>query len=262
MTDVQQKIKAMKHGGKILGNTLNTALEHVTPGVTEIKLNDIADEYITQHGGYPGFKKVPGYKHAVCVATNDVVVHGIPKERVLKDGDIICIDVGVFYDGYHTDMGETVRVWNKESRVKNKEDDVDTFLKVGKETLWEAIRQAKPGNRIGHISQVVQNAVEGAGYSVVRNLVGHGVGKQLHEKPEVPGVLSQKIEKTPLIKPGMTLAIEVIYNMGKPDIEYDGSDDWTIVTADGSLSAVFERTIVVTEKGPQLLTRLPSDPVI
>ncbi len=256
---LEQKIEAMSKAGEILGAALDDALKHAKPGVTELELNDIVDKFITKHGGFPGFKKVPGYKHAICACTNDVVVHGIPKDRILKKGDIICIDTGVFLDGYHTDMGETIKVGEGVVDTKEDTDEVGRFLSVGKRTMWKAIEQAIPGNRVGHISQVIQQNVESAGYSVVRNLVGHGVGKTLHEKPEIPGILSQSIDKTPLIKSGMTLAIEVIYNMGEPDVEYDGEDGWTILTSDGSLSAVFERTILVSDNGPILLTKLPSD---
>ncbi|HRN96753.1 MAG TPA: type I methionyl aminopeptidase [Candidatus Levybacteria bacterium] len=257
--ELEQKIEAMSRAGVILGGALDEVLTHAKPGVTELELNDIVDKYITKNGGYPGFKKVPGYKHAICACTNEVVVHGIPKKRVLKKGDIICIDTGVFVDGYHTDMGETIKIGEKIVDTVSDTDKVGIFLSVGKQTMWKAIEQAIPGNRVGHISQVIQEAVEGAGYSVVKNLVGHGVGKTLHEKPEIPGILMGSIEKTPIIKDGMTLAIEVIYNMGGPSVEYDGTDGWTIVTSDGSLSAVFERTILVSENGPILLTKLHSD---
>lgn len=253
--ELQEKLKAIRHSGEILGDALYETLNQVKPGVTELELNNFADKYIVDQGGYPGFKKVPGYKHALCVATNDVVVHGIPKKRKLTSGDIICLDLGVYYGGYHTDMAETKFVG-----VAEVPKEIKKFLTTGKQAMWDGIAQALPGNRVGHISQAIQKKVEREGYSVVPNLVGHGVGKTLHEKPEIPGILMRPIEKTPLLKPGMTIAIEVIYNMGGPDVAYDGSDDWTIVTVDGSLSAVFERSLEITEKGYKLLTRLPDDP--
>lgn len=257
--EIKQKIEAMTKAGEILGKALDEVLTHAKPGVTELELNNIVDAYITKNGGYPGFKKVPGYKHAICACTNDVVVHGIPKKRELKKGDIICIDTGVFYGGYHTDMGETIKIGGDIVDTVSDTDPVGKFLSVGKQAMWKAIEQAKPGNRIGNISEVIQQTVEGSGYSVVHNLVGHGVGKTLHEKPEIPGLLLEPIEKTPIIKTGMTLAIEVIYNMGEADVEYEGEDGWTIVTSDGSLSAVFERTILVSEDSPIILTALQSD---
>lgn len=253
------RINAQKKAGKILGDGLEATLALVKPGIKEIELNDFFEKFVTKRGGFPGFKKVPGYKHAICVATNDVIVHGIPGGRVLKQGDVICIDAGVYLDGYHTDMGETVPVIDQGSKLKTQKPEVDRFLKVGKETLFKSIKQAKPGNRIGHISKVIQENIEGANYSVVKSLIGHGVGRTLHEKPEIPGVLRGKIESTPLIEVGMALAIEVIYTMGKPDVVYSGEDGWSIATKDGSLSAVFERTVLVTEKGPEIISRLSTD---
>jgi len=171
----------------------------------------------------------------------------------LKPGDVVGIDCGVFYKGFHTDMSETIKV--KSSKLKVQSDAVDLFLKTGKRALEEAIRVAIVGNHVGHISKTIQAIVEGAGYSVVRSLVGHGVGRSLHEEPEIPGFLSGNIEKTPLLKEGMVIAIEVIYNMGKADVSYRSSDGWTIQTADGSISAVFERSVAITGDGPLPLTK-------
>jgi methionyl aminopeptidase len=185
------------------------------------------------------------------MATNDVITHGIPTEYRLKAGDIVGVDCGVYLEGFHTDMSESILVGADagfRDPVKEK------FLSVGKHTIEEAIKQVQPGNRIGHISKTIQMLIEGAGYSVVRNLVGHGVGRELHEEPEIPAYLSRSIEKTPLIEEGMTLAVEFMYNMGKKDMKYD-ADGWTIRTKDGSLSALFERTLVVTPRGYELLTK-------
>jgi methionyl aminopeptidase len=256
---LEQKIEAMSKAGVILGNALDHVLTQIKPGITELEINDLADRYIVENGGFPGFKKVPGYKHAICACTNEVVVHGIPTKRVLEAGDVINIDCGVFLDGYHTDMGETIKVGSPIVDTTKGTDDIDTFLSVGKRAMWKAIEQATVGNRIGNISKVIQDEVTGAGYSVVKNLIGHGVGKSLHEKPDIPGILNSPIEKTPLIKSGMTLAIEVIYNKGTADVEYKGADGWSIVTADGEKSAVFERTILTAPDGPILLTKLESD---
>jgi len=156
-------------------------------------------------------------------------------------------------------MSETVKVLDDTPFPK--EAQVDAFLKAGKDALFAGIEAARPGNRVGHISEAIQNVVEGVGYSIVRNLVGHGVGRNLHEAPEIPGYLVGSIKRTPLIRLGMTLAIEVIYNMGGKKVRQKKGDDWTIYTADGSLSGVCERTLVVTSEGPRLLTALPSDPV-
>lgn len=258
MNNWEKKIEKMTIGGKMLSEVLWEVLSHVKPGVSELELDALAEKLILKKGGYPGFKKVKGYHHTVCVSTNDVVVHGVPSSYTLKEGDVIGIDCGVFYEGYHTDMSETVVV--KSSNLPagkaglKVQSDTEKFLNTGKKALEEAIKQAKIGNRVGNISQTIQTIVEGGGYSIVRSLVGHGVGKKLHEEPQIPGYLEEKIEKTPLLKEGMTIAIEVIYNMGKADVTYGNSDGWTISTKDGSLSGVFERTIAVTKDGPVVLT--------
>lgn len=251
---MDKKVEKMKVAGKILGEVLESTLSYLKPGVTEIEVDKYAEELIRKKGGEPGFKKVPGYKHTICISTNDIVVHGIPTTRVLNKGDVVGIDCGVFLDGFHTDMAETVVVGQSRNKKVNK------FLEAGKKAMFDGIKQAKSGNYVGNISEAMQEQIENkGGYSVVRSLVGHGVGRQLHEKPEIPGFLSGKVEKTPKLTVGMTIAIEIIYNMGKAGVVYSEDDDWTILTEDESLSGLFERTILVTEKGPKLLTSLTSD---
>ena len=244
-----QELKLMREGGKILGEALSLVIKNVKPGITEIQLDKLADDLITKRGATPGFKKVQGYKHATCISTNNVVVHGIPTDYALKEGDVIGIDCGVFYKGFHTDMSHTVAVGGTNQKTKD-------FLSIGEKALDESIKQAVPGNRIGNISAVIEEIVEGNSYSVVKSLIGHGVGRLLHEEPEIPGYLASDVEKTPKVKEGMTLALEVIYNMGEEDVIYANKDGWTISTKDGSLSAVFERTIAVGENGPEVLTEL------
>ncbi len=261
MIDIKtpDEIEKMRIGGKILGDVLGEVCKAVRPGITEIELDALAERLIREKGGEPGFQKVPGYKHTICACTNDVIVHGIPGQTKLEEGDIICIDCGVYYGGFHTDMAETVRVENITGRGERANDEIDTFLDVGKRALDEAIKVAVIGNRIGHISQTIQRIVEKENhYGVLRTLIGHGVGRELHEDPEVPGVLSRKLEKTPQLIEGMTIAIEVIYNMGSHEGVYAGTDDWTIVTKDGSLSSVFERSVLITKDGPEILTVYPS----
>ncbi|HUD44278.1 MAG TPA: type I methionyl aminopeptidase [Patescibacteria group bacterium] len=257
MIDIKtpEQIKKMQIGGKILSDVVWAVCKAAKPGVSELEIDALAEKLILEAGGKPGFKLVEGYHHTICACTNDVVVHGIPSHYKLQEGDVFDIDCGVFYEGFHTDMCETVRIGNKskEQRAKNN-DEVDEFLATGKYALQEAIKQALGGNRVGHISQTIQRIVEGKGYSVVRSLIGHGVGKELHEDPEVPGYLDMPLMKTPLLKPGMTIAIEVIYNMGKLGVVYSGEDDWKIKTKDGSLSAVFERSVAITEGDPIILT--------
>lgn len=247
----QKEIEAMKKGGHMLGVALGEALAAVRPGITEGELDKITENSVRSQGGEPGFMKVPGYFHTICTATNEVIVHGIPGSYALKKGDVICIDAGVYYQGLHTDMADTVVAGGDMATTP----EIRKFLEVGKKALREGIEQAKAGNRVGHISKVIQEIVEGSGYSVVKTLVGHGVGKELHEEPEVPGFLSKKIERTPELKEGMTIAVEVIYAMGGDAVVYANDDGWTIKTADDSLSAVFERSIVITKGDPIVLTR-------
>ena len=246
----QSEIEKMRKGGKILGDVLSEVTKSAKEGVSEIELDNLAERLILERGGEPGFKKVKGYRHTLCFATNSVVVHGIPTNYVFKNGDVVGIDCGVYFEGFHTDMSQSVVVG------KSSDKEVTLFLKIGEKALYEAIKQAVAGKRVGNISEVIQNIVEGEGYSVVKSLIGHGVGKNLHEDPEIPGYLADKITNTPLLKPGMTLAIEVIYNMGSDEVVYSGSDGWTIGTKDGSLSGLFERTVLITDKNPEVLTKL------
>jgi methionyl aminopeptidase len=252
-----EQIEIMKHGGRILSDVLWKVMKAAKPGVSELELDKLAEKLIIEQGGEPGFKKVPGYHHTICASTNDVVVHGIPGSYVLKEGDVVGVDCGVFYKGFHTDMSETIRVSevkSQKSKVKSPQDDVDKFLANGKRALEAGIKAAKLGNRIGNISKAIQDIVEKkGGYAVVRSLIGHGVGRELHEDPEVPGYLARPIERTPLLKEGMTIAVEVIYNMGGQEVVID-HDGWTIRTEDGNMSGVFERTIAITKQGTVLLT--------
>jgi len=249
----KEEIEIMRQGGKILADVLFEVLNHARVGVSELELDQLAEKLILERGGEPGFKKVDGYRHTICTSTNDIVVHGIPTDYKLKKNDVVGIDCGVFYNGFHTDMAQTIRIRDEELMIKD--DEVDRFLKIGEKAMWEGIEAAKLGGRIGDISKAIQGIVEGQGYSVVKSLIGHGVGRQLHEDPEVPGFLSGSILKTSLLKESMTLAIEVIYNMGKSDVVYSNSDGWTIKTKDGSLSGLFERTIAITPKGSIVLTK-------
>jgi len=251
----REEIEIMREGGRILAEVLFEVVKNAKIGTSELELDQMAEKLILAKGAEPGFKKVGGYKYTTCISTNDVVVHGIPTAYRLRENDVIGIDCGVYHKGFHTDMAQTLRVSNQKSKIKNqKEKEIDEFLKIGESAMWEGIRAAKAGKRVGDISKAVQDTVEGQGYSVVRSLVGHGVGKELHEKPEIPGFLREPISQTPKLENGMTLAIEVIYNMGKSDVALSG-DNWTIKTKDHSLSGLFERTIVIAEGKPLVLTR-------
>ena len=266
MIDIKtpEEIKVMREGGKILSSVLSELLKNIKPGVTELEIDNLAEKLILKKGAKPGFKEVKGYNNSICVSTNNVVVHGVPTNYKFKAGDVVGIDCGVFYKGFHTDMAETVMVGaevdHKNFRVSNTGDSfsknnsngvransenfvgsprVYNFLETGKRALNETIKIAKAGNRVGHISKTIQNIVERQGYSIVRSLVGHGVGRTLHEEPEVPGFLTTKIEKTPILKNGMTIAIEVIYNMGKSGVLYSNDDGWTISTENKNISSPF-----------------------
>lgn len=254
-----EQIKIMQHGGKILSDVLFKVLQHAVPGVTEIKLDLMAEKLIRERGGEPGFMRVHGYRHTTCMSTNDIVVHGIPGNYILKEGDIIGIDCGVYYKGFHTDMSESIRIKNGKpcfyTGFETPDDDIDKFLSIGKKALNEAIKVAIAGSRVGIISKTIQDIIEHqAGYGVVRSLIGHGVGKELHEEPEVPGFLIGDIKHTPLLKEGMTIAVETIYNMGSSQVAVD-KDGWTIRTKDGKLAGLFERSIAITEGDPLILTK-------
>jgi len=264
MIDIKNtgEISIMAEGGRILAEVLNEVLSKIKPGVSELELDLLAEKLIREKGATPGFKRVKGYRHSICVSTNDVVVHGIPTNYRFKEGDVVGIDCGVYYKRFNTDCAQTLRVKSQISSIRQAqdksqidEDEIDIFLETGKRALEQAIKVTKVGNRIGHISKTIQNIVEGQGYSVVRSLVGHGVGKKLHEEPEVPGFLGTKIENTPSLRVGMTIAIEVIYNMGGMDVIYLNNDGWTIKTKDNSLSGLFERTVAITQYGPAILTK-------
>lgn len=242
-----QKIEAMITGGRKLASIRNALIEKVRVGVTPIDIDKYAKTLINKTGGEASFLKVPNYRWATCVCVNDCVVHGIPTNKPLQNGDVVCIDVGLLYEGFHTDTADTVVVGTATEGVT-------AFLDTGKNALNNGIMQAVVGNRIGHISRAIQETIESKRFSVVRTLVGHGIGQKLHEAPEVPGYLKKPIEQTPLLLPDMILAIEVIYTMGKPEVVTDSVDGWTVRTGDHSISAVFEHTVLVSQR-PRVLTQ-------
>lgn len=241
------KREAMREGGRRLGAILQQLLAMAKPGVSLLDIEKEAQTLIRAAGGTPSFQTVSGYTWATCLCVNEVVVHGVPSAQVLQDTDMITVDVGLLYKGFHTDTAWT-KIFKKDAKKEQ-------FLRVGEKALWDAVAQARPGNRIGHISRAIQKNIESAGYSVMRTLIGHGVGKTLHEDPQVPGRLIGDIARTPLLTPGLTIAIEVIYAMGKSAVVYDAPDGWSIATRDHSLSAVFEHTVEITRDGPLVLTR-------
>jgi len=238
------EILIMKKSGSICAQALKKVRKNVRPGVTCKDLDDIARTEIERLGATPSFMTVDDYKCTICTTVNEQVVHAIPTERVLKDGDIIGIDIGALYNGYHSDLAFTQAVGSISNETQK-------FLSVGESTLKAAIKKAIPGNRIGDISAIIQNSIEGAGYAVVKELTGHGVGKELHEEPFVP--CFGKPGSGPIISENMTLAIEVIYTAGSGEIGLE-ADNWTISSADGSLGGLFEQTILTTKLHPVVLT--------
>jgi methionyl aminopeptidase len=236
--DIQKMIK----GGEIASLALKKVLSRVKAGVTLAELDAVAEKVILEKGAFPSFKTVEDYDYTTCINVGAGIVHGIPNNYTLKRGDIVSVDLGVFYEGLHTDLSYTLEVeTDKEER----------FLNTGKKTLEKAIKKMKEGNRVGDISYVIQKEIESAGYSVSRELVGHGVGHDLHEDPLVP-CYGEK-GKGPILKEGMVFAVEVIYQKGRPELALD-KDKWTLRTADNSLSALFENTVAVTKDGPLVLT--------
>ena len=241
-----REIDAMAEGGRILGRTLATLRAAVRPGMTTLDLDLMAEEFIRSHeGATPAFKGLYGFPGSVCISVNHEIVHGIPsKKRTLVEGDIVSLDVGVKYDGFYTDAAETVAVGAISANDQR-------LLDVTRESLEAGIAAAVPGNHVGDIGHAVQTVVERAGFSVVRELVGHGVGHGPHEDPQVPN--HGKPKRGTKLVAGLTIAIEPMVNAGLPGTR-TLPDRWTVVTVDGKRSAHFEHTVAVTEDGPRILT--------
>lgn len=251
-----KEIKIMMEGGKKLAAVMDQLIKMAKPGVNLLSLEKKATFLLKKTGGEPAFKRVPGYCWSTCLNVNEEIVHAVPKNYFIKPGDVLNIDIGLFYHGFNTDMSETVFFEPKDKNkphFSKKIREIKKFLKIGKKTLQKAIAIAKPGKRIGDISWEIQKNIEKAGYNTARNLSGHGIGKKLHEEPLIPCFVKDEIKKTPLLRQGMTLAIEVIYMMGKPDLVYS-PDKWTLKTKDGKISAVYEKTIAIGSDGSLVLT--------
>jgi len=240
----EEEIELIKVSGDLLGRAHAEVAKNVKEGVTTLFLDKIAEEYIRDHQGVPSFKGYSGFPGTLCVSPNEQVVHGMPNDSELKNGDIISIDCGVFLNGFHSDSAYTYGIGDVANDV---EDLLDSTLK----SLYLGIDSAQSGNRTGDIGYSIQNYVEKKGYSVVRELVGHGVGRNLHEAPEVPNY--GKRGRGAKLKPGMVIAIEPMVNLGKRQIVQE-SDGWTIRTGDKKASAHFEHTIAITQNGPEVLT--------
>lgn len=242
-----RELDTMAAAGKIVAATLDLVRSRCRPGVSTGELDAVAEEFIRSHpGALPSFKGLYGFPATLCTSINDEIVHGIPsKRRVLDEGDILSVDVGVCLDGLHADSATTIPVGTID-------DDVARLLGVTQDALWAGIRVVRAGSHVGDIGHAVQTVVEAAGFSVVRELVGHGVGASMHEEPQVPNY--GKPRRGPRLTVGMTLAIEPMVNMGVPEIK-TLDDRWTMVTADGKHSAHFEHTVAVTTNGPRILTQ-------
>ena len=243
----EREIKLMREAGKILAATHEELRKALKPGVSTWEINRLGEEIIRSYGCVPSFKNYMGYPASICISVNDEVVHGIPnRHRILHEGDIVSLDAGVIYNGYHSDAARTHAV----GRIRP---EAEKLIQVTKDCFFEGIKYARAGNHLNDISSAIQAYAEHFGYGVVRDLVGHGVGRALHEDPEVPN-FSQK-RKGIRLRPGMTLAIEPMINMGRGDVVWL-DDNWTVATDDGSLSAHYENTILITGGEPEILSRL------
>ena len=245
----EREIELMREAGKILCKTHQELKKIIKPGITTQEIDRIGEEIIRSYDAIPSYKYYEGYPASICVSVEDEVVHGIPHPKhVLRDGDIVSLDAGVIYKGYHSDAARTHAV-GEISEEKQR------LIDVTRQSFYEGIRYAKAGNHIKDIGTAIQTYVELRGYSVVRDLVGHGIGTHLHEAPEIPNFKTFK--RGIKLVPGMTLAIEPMVNLGSPDVWWM-EDDWTVVTADGKPSAHYENTILITEGEPEILS-LPEE---
>ena len=240
----KREIELLKEAGHIVYLTHQYLRPHIKAGIKTIELNQLAEDFIKSKGATPSFKGYEGFPYTLCISVNDEIVHGFPSDRVLKDGDIISIDIGACYKGYHGDSAWTYTVGNASHDAKY-------LLEHTEKALYEGIKQAKVGNRIGDISYAVEKYAKEHNLGVVKELVGHGVGTSVHEAPDVPNY--GKKGTGPKIRNGMVIAIEPMLTLGSPDI-YILDNDWTVVTADESLSAHFEHTIAITDEGVIILT--------
>lgn len=240
-----REIELMREAGKILAKTHEELEKSLRPGMSTWDIDRIGEEIIRSYGCIPSFKNYNGYPASICVSVNDEVVHGIPhKKHYIKEGDIVSLDAGVIYKGYHSDAARTHGIGEISEEAKK-------LIDVTRQSFFEGIKFAKPGNHLNDISTAIQKYAESFGYGVVRDLVGHGIGSHLHEDPEVPNFARKR--KGILLQPGMTLAVEPMINEGGYEVVWM-DDDWTVVTEDGSLSAHYENTILITEDGAEILS--------
>jgi methionyl aminopeptidase len=241
-----REIEIMRRAGRITALALSAVASAAKPGVATMELDEIAKRAIVKEGGVPAFKGLYGFPGNICLSVNSEVVHGIPGKRRLKEGDIVSVDIGVLLEGYNGDAAITFPVGKIAPEVER-------LLKVAEESLRKGIEQAMPGNRLGKISSAVQRHAEAAGFSVVREYVGHGIGRRMHEDPQVPNFGPE--DAGPVLQSGMVVAIEPMVNSGTWKVK-TLNDNWTVVTLDGKPSAHFEHTVAITGSGPDILTKL------
>lgn len=242
----KSEIEKMRVAGRIVAEALQELVRAVRPGVSTLELDVLAERAIRARGAVPAFKGYRGFPKTLCVSINEQVVHGIPSKRRLKEGDIVGLDLGAKWDGYYGDAAVTIPVGSITPVA-------ESLLATAREALYLGIKEISPGQHLSDISHTIQRYAEGQGYSVVRAFVGHGIGTALHEEPQVPNFGPPG--RGPRLKVGMVLAIEPMVNIGDADVEIM-DDGWTVITADGQLSAHFEHTVALTEAGPEILTRV------
>lgn len=240
----EQELLKMRRAGQVLSGFFEYIQKEIKPGVSTAHIDKLAYEYITAHECTPSFKGYNGFPGSICSSVNEEVVHGIPGNRILKEGDIFSVDVGACYHGYHADAARTYPVGSITPEAQR-------LIDITRESFFEGMKMAKAGNRIGDISSAIQKYVEANGYSVVRDLVGHGIGAHLHESPEVPNFGHPG--RGARLQQGMTIAVEPMVNMGRYDV-YTLDNDWTVVTEDNSLSAHYENTVIITDGEPEFTT--------
>lgn len=240
-----RELDIMRVAGKIVALTHQELKNYIKPGITTKELDSIAEKFIRQHDAIPSFKGYNGFTGSICASVNEELVHGIPGDRLLKNGDIISIDIGAKYNGYHGDSAWTYAVGEISEETQK-------LLDVTEESLYKGLEEAKPGERLSNISHAIQVHVESFGFSVVREYVGHGIGQNLHEDPQIPHFGPPN--KGPRLKPGMVLAVEPMVNAGKRYVR-TLADNWTVVTTDGKMCAHFEHTIAIVDSGYEILTK-------
>lgn len=240
-----REIDIMREAGRIVALTHQEIKKHIAPGVTTKDLDRIAEQFIRKHEAIPSFKGYNGFQGSICASVNNELVHGIPGDRVLKAGDIISVDIGAKYNGYHGDSAWTYPVGKIDAET-------ECLLEVTEESLFIGLKEANPGERLSNISHAIQTYVEANGFSIVREYVGHGIGQDLHEDPQIPHYGPPN--KGPRLKPGMVLAVEPMVNAGSRYVK-TLADNWTVVTVDGKMCAHFEHTIAITDEGYEILTK-------